>query len=271
MKRLGLTPLLLPATLFLASRLQAADAGPAGNPAAPAPAATGLSAREQDLLKRFDKNHDGKLDEDEIAAAHEAMLQERMDRQAAAAQAPGVGQFQAKLLEMFDKNHDGRLDDEERAEARKYVEANGLGPGGAVREELMKRFDKNGDGKLDADEQAALQKFLQERRAQGANGPAAMRQLLLQQFDKNGDGKIDEAEMVELEKTMRPRMEANPAQLQRFDKNGDGKLDDTEWAAAREQLIKILNTPEPRNASAAVGQPGDPASRQAEPAPAAGK
>ena len=271
MKRLGLTPLLLPATLFLASRLQAAETATAEKPAAAVSTATIMSTREQDLLKRFDKNHDGKLDEDETAAAHEAMLQEQMDRQAAATRAPGGGQFQARLLEMFDKNHDGRLDDDERAEARKYAEANGLGPGGAVREELMKRFDKNADGKLDAEEQAALQKFLQERRAQGDNTPATMREFLLHQFDKNADGKIDDAEMVELEKTMRPRMEANPTQLQRFDKNGDGKLDDTEWAAAREQLIKILNTPEPRNASGAVGQRDGPAGRQAQPAPAAGK
>jgi Ca2+-binding EF-hand superfamily protein len=199
-------------------------------------------ARAEELLKRFDLNHDGKLDDDELAAAHETMLREQMDRQAAQAARPDADKFRARMLEMFDKNHDGRLDDDERAEMRQYIEAHGLGENGEVRDELMKRFDKNADGKLDDAERAELEKFLQERRTQGA---ATMREFLLRQFDKNGNGKIDDDELPEFDKTMRARIEANPQQLARFDRNADGKIDDTEWAAARVQLLRLVNNPPP--------------------------
>jgi len=244
MKRPGLIPLYLAATLFLAASLRAADeTKPVENPAGPPPPAPAMkTSRADELLRRFDLNHDGKLDEDELAAAHEVMLKEQMDRQAAIAAAPGAAEFRARMLELFDKNHDGRLDDDERAEMRKYAEARGLGENGEVREELMKRFDKNADGKLDDAERAEMQKFLLERRIQEA---ASLRDFLLREFDRNADGKIDDTEMAELEKTMRPRMEANAQQLERYDKNGDGKIDDTEWAAAREQILRLVNNPAP--------------------------
>ena len=248
MKRQGLTPLLLSATLFLAAGLRAAEEvkTPAPSPAAAPPPAMTKATRAEELLKRFDTNHDGKLDEDEVAAAHEVMLREQMDRQAKIAAAPAGEKFRQRMLEMFDKNHDGRLDDEERAEMRKYAEEHGLGPDGEVREELLKRFDKNADGKIDDTERPAMEKFLQERRAQ----TGTMREMLLRQFDRDRNGKIDDAELPELEKTMRARMESNPQQLERFDKNHDGKFDDAEWAVAREQLLRMLNNPPPADAEA---------------------
>jgi Ca2+-binding EF-hand superfamily protein len=200
-----------------------------------------MNARADELLKRFDTNHDGKLDEDEAAAAHEALLKEQIAKQAAIAAAPGGELFRQKMLQLFDKNHDGRLDDDERAEMRKYFEEHGLGPDGEVRAELMKRFDQNADGKLDDTERAAMEKFLQERRANAAT----MREFLLRQFDRNGNGTIDGDELPEFEKTTRERLTSNPAQLARYDLNGDGKLDDTEWAAAREQILRLVNNPSP--------------------------
>lgn len=179
MKRPGLTPLILAATLFLAGGLRAEEAPtppPAGPPQAkgrpaPPPMQPGGAA---EILRRFDKNGDGKLDEDEQAEAHEVMLKEQMGRQAAKEASPDGGQrYRAKMLELFDKNHDGRLDDEERAAARRYAEENGLGAGGVVRQELMKRFDTNADGKLDAAETAALRAFLAERREANAQGATA--------------------------------------------------------------------------------------------------
>ena len=246
MKRPGLIPLHLAATLFLAAGLRAAEeTKPADKPAAP-PAAAMKRSRAEELLQRFDLNRDGKLDEDELAAAHEVMLKEQMDKQAAQAARPDAEQFRARMLAMFDKNHDGRLDDDERAEARKYGEEHGLGENGEVREELMKRFDKNADGKLDDTERAEMQKFLQERRVSSPGpGPGPMREFLLREFDRNSDGKLDESEMAELEKTMRPRMETNPQQMLRYDQNADGKLDDAEWAAARVQILRLVNNPPP--------------------------
>ena len=211
MKRPGLSPALLAATLILTTIVVSAADEPK-----PAPAMRG--SRADQLLKRFDKNGDGKLDEAELADAHEAMLQEQMTRQATIAAAPRAPQFQAKMLEMFDKNHDGRLDDEERAEMRKYAEQNGLGENGEVREELLRRFDKNADGKLDDAERMELQRFLEERRGQGT---APVREFFLRQFDRNNDGKIDEAE----------------------------------WAAAKEQVLRLVNAPTPLQMDAGAPNP----------------
>jgi Ca2+-binding EF-hand superfamily protein len=246
--------------LFLAIGLRAADApqpavtttdtsvAVAKKPAAPK-AAMRMSADE--ILKRFDKNGDGKLDEDERAEAHEAMLKEQEERRAARVTAPNAEDYRRRMLEMFDKNHDGRLDDEERAEARKYAEEHGLGQGGAGGTDwpaLLKRFDKNGDGKLDEDERAEMQKFI---RSQG--GPAALiRQEMVRRFDKNDDHKIDEAEWTELEPVLRARIESTPMQLRRFDTNHDGKIDDAEWAAARESIQHWLNEPVPPAAPASA-------------------
>jgi Ca2+-binding EF-hand superfamily protein len=182
---------------------------PAGSPA------TAMGARAADILKRFDKNGDGKLDEDEAAEAHEVMLREQRDQRITVVSTPAGKDFQAQMLQMFDKNHDGRLDEDERAE---------------------------------------MQQYLRER---GAQDFAGMKMVLLREFDKNGDGKIDDTEMVELVKVVRPRMERNPQQMKRFDKNGDGRLDDAEWAAAQQQIVRLLNAPLPAGVMVKATNAGD--------------
>ncbi len=261
MNRQAQALLLLAATLFLATGLCAADEPKTAAPATTPVPAPGMMkpARADELLKRFDTNHDGKLDEDEVAAAHEEMLKEQMDRQAKIAATPAGPQIRQRMLEQFDKNHDGRLDDDERAEMRKYAEERGLGPDGEVREDLLKRFDKNADGKLDEPERAELEKFLQERRVQAA----VMRERLLRQFDHNHNGKIDEDERPEMEKAVRERMASNPPQLARYDRDNDGKLDDAEWAAAREQILLLVNNPPPALAAAAAPGASAPTEEQA--------
>ena len=150
MKSLGLFPTLFAATLFLAAA-RGADSDPMMAPAtAAAPVApasmTKLSEREAARLKRFDKNGDGKLDEDELADAHETMRDEQMAR------SEGVEpQAREKILERVDANHDGRLADEERAAMRKALAEGQV----AFRARLMERFDLNHDGKLDAAERTA--------------------------------------------------------------------------------------------------------------------
>ncbi len=238
MNRVVQTPLLLSATLFLATGLRATDA-PKTTPAPAGAPAMSMTMRADELLKRFDTNHDGKLDEDEVAVAHETLLKEQIAKQAAVAAAPGGELFRQKMLTMFDKNHDGRLDDDERAEMRLYFADHGLNAEGEVRADLLKRFDLNADGKLDDTERAAMEKFLQERRAQAAT----MREFLLRQFDRNGNGRIDDNELPEFENAVRERIASNPAQLARYDHNADGKLDDAEWAEAREQILRLVNNP----------------------------
>ena len=239
MKRPGLTRPFVSATLFLlvSSPLAlAAQEMMATTPAAKA------ARRADDLLKRFDKNGDGKLDDDERADAKEMMLKEQVERQMARAAAlpGGLEQFRAQALQMFDRNRDGRLDDEERIAAQKFAAMHR--DGSVEAEALKKHFDQNGDGKIDAHEQARIEDFLAALRGVGG---MQMRGELLRRFDQNADGKVDEAELAQLEKFVRPRIENSPLQLRRYDSNQDGKLSDAEWAVARSAIANWLSTSGP--------------------------
>ena len=81
--------------------------------------------RQAELLKRFDKNGDGKLDDAEKAAAQEAMKGKGRPGQPE----PGKGvPNRVDIIKKFDKNGDGKLDDAEKAAAQ---EAKGKGRPGA--------------------------------------------------------------------------------------------------------------------------------------------
>ncbi len=127
---------LLPATLFLVAGLRAQEARPAAN----------LTLAEAALLKRFDTNGDGKLDETELADAHEAL------RQLPGARAAAARQVYTRLLERFDAAQTGHLDPEEQAAAVQFLRQNAP----RVYQALVQRFDLNTDGELDAAETAAM-------------------------------------------------------------------------------------------------------------------
>ena len=94
--------------------------------------------RKAELMKRFDKNGDGQLDDNEKAAARAEF--EKM-RAARGEGKPGEGKP-------------------------------GLGkPGEGRGAEFMKRFDKNGDGKLDDAEKAAAKAAIGNRGPGGKGGP----------------------------------------------------------------------------------------------------
>ena len=139
MKSSSLAPLVLAATLFLAPGLSADDSA---DPMSATDKAAGENAqRHADIMKRFDKNGDGKLDEDEKAAAKEYNRESTAGRQAKARE-----KFGKRAREKFDANGDGKLDDAEKAKAAE-----------ALRNDprLVRRFDKDGDGKLN-DAEAAV-------------------------------------------------------------------------------------------------------------------
>ena len=213
----------------------------AGQEMAAGATAAKSTKRAEELLQRYDKNGDGRIDDDERAEAKEVMMKEQIDRQMGRATLPGgLEQFRAQALELFDKNRDGRLDDSEKAAAQKLV---------AVRDEaainaalLAKRFDKNGDGMIDAGEQATIESFIGELRAMNST---QARSDLMRMFDRDTDGKISDEEFVELEKFVRPRIEASPVQIRLHDRNGDGKLDETEWKAACTTILQWLNASGP--------------------------
>jgi Ca2+-binding EF-hand superfamily protein len=159
-----------------------------------------MEKRRQEMLKRFDLNGDGKLDDEEKAAMKAAQKQERAVRGSGDIGSMGTGQgemapggeppradlFVRELLKRFDKDGDGKLDAAELAEmmkARAAAGGQGMGAaGGQFRQQILKMFDKNGDGKLDDEERAAAEKFRDEQ---------------LKRFDKNGDGQLDAEERAE--------------------------------------------------------------------------
>jgi Ca2+-binding EF-hand superfamily protein len=248
MKRSGLTSRFLPATLFLTVICAAVLNGQE-------PAMAEKSRRSEAILKRFDKNGDGRIDEDERIEAKEIMLKEQAERMTPRTMAlpPGLEPFRAEALAMFDQNRDGQLDEIERGAAQRFV--TGMQEPASENAELKRRFDQDGDGKIDDGERAKLDQFVAELRALGT---AQMRVQLLQRFDLNLDGKIDDEEFPELEKFVRPRIEANKVQVARYDSDGDGRLDEKEWAAARIVISAWLNASGPAALDTSLMRP-DPA------------
>jgi hypothetical protein len=223
MNRPGLSLQVASATLFLLLAVLARSAENVVPPAAKAAAPT-VGDSPADRLKRFDKDGDGLLDDEERAAAKQALMKAQGTSQADGAAAPVLpaDAFRRRMLELFDIDNDGRLDEAERADAQRFAAENGLKPGGDFREAILKRFDKNGDGRLDADERAALQKSVRERAAAAPKPTPAVNQA------------------AALEKVLRSAVEGDAAQRARFDANKDGKLDDAEWATARGAIQRAV-------------------------------
>ena len=198
-----------------------------------------------EMLKKYDIDKDGKLNEAEEArrrAAYEQAARERAERY----------RRESELRE-HDANNDGKLDTKESAardadradrerrkkEFIKKYDTNGDGhingdewqeAGPALREAIQKyhtdKFDKNKDGELDEGEKAEMQKDRDRRRQEGR------KRYELGRFDKNKDGKLDEGETGARDK-WRKEHEAERAKrvaeyVKKYDKNGDGKVDDKE-------------------------------------------
>lgn len=206
------------------------------------------------MMKEFDKDSDGKLNEEERATAvrlTEQFLGRLRER-------GNAGQEFTKAFKQFDKDGDGKLNDEERAAAMKAREGFGKkGPPVAADldnppEFVLKRFDKDGDGKLNEEEKAAVIKNREEMRKGGIppgrlnlNNPPEM---VLKRFDKDGDGKWNDAERAAAMEAMakmglRPGFPSREEMVKRFDKDGDGKLNATEEAAGRAEMEKRFGRP----------------------------
>lgn len=112
------------------------------------------------LLKKIDKNGDGKLDDTEKEALHSKMKKEILDR--------------------YDTDRDGKLSDEEKARAKADGQAK-MGKNGKetsdlerkARAEFNKRFDKDGDGKLNEEEKKAALEAARKLRKQAESKDAA--------------------------------------------------------------------------------------------------
>jgi hypothetical protein len=119
------------------------------------------------VMKRFDADGDGNLDEVERQAA-----KQHMDERWA--------EMRRKRLARFDANSNGKLDPDEEQAWRAWMQ--------------IRRHDKNGDGKLDADEQARADEHRRRRE-----------QDRLERFDANGNGVLDPEEQTEADSAERRR------------------------------------------------------------------
>jgi Ca2+-binding EF-hand superfamily protein len=121
----------------------------------------GFSSREE-MMKKFDKDGDGKLNEEERAAVREEM-KGRKD----------------ELLKKFDADGDGKLSDAEREKIRKQLP----GKGRKLPPPILAKFDKDGDGELNDEERAVAKKAWEARKEEA-----------LEKFDADGDGKLNPQE-----------------------------------------------------------------------------
>jgi Ca2+-binding EF-hand superfamily protein len=96
-----------------------------------------------EMLKKFDKDSDGKLSDDERKAMREAN--------------------QAEMLKKYDKDGDGKLNDEE-----KKVRDDEMA---AKMKALTEKYDANKDGKLDREEFRAAREAGEEIPMGGGRGP----------------------------------------------------------------------------------------------------
>lgn len=173
MNQRQLTPLLLSATLFLAAQgVRAADTPPATPAPAPAP-----GPRHAEMLKKFDLNKDGQLDETERAAMRE---QRRAQRQVDKAQRPGQRGGRGMrdpnfrrgyVLGKFDANGDGKLDETEKAAVKAAAEQR-MRAGLEKHLQRLRAVDTDNDGKIsDAEWAVAKEKFQAKRAAKMRQGP----------------------------------------------------------------------------------------------------
>jgi len=107
-----------------------------------------------ELLKKFDKDGDGKLNDAEKAEMKKAFEARR----------------EAEMLKKFDKDGDGKLSDAEKEEMEKARAARKA----KFEAAMLKKFDKDGDGKLSDAEREEAKKAMGEhhkgKKGEGCGG-----------------------------------------------------------------------------------------------------
>lgn len=220
------------------------------------------------MLKRFDKDGDGKLSAEErtgLDPARKSIVKhsKRGLAKKSLNDPPGTATLQVasktrgklakkllnhpgpRLLARFDADKDGRLSREEKTKALEQIKARkaaGTGPRPGnrkgirdeLRERLRTRFDTDKDGKLsDEEKNKALEqiKARQSRRLQ----------KLKAEFDSNSSGKADETGRAKARDYKKGATGAPLRQrlMDRFDEDKDGRLNETERAKARDAWQKF--------------------------------
>ena len=128
-----------------------------------------------EVVKKYDANNDGQLNDAERRAYYDARRAE----------------YQKRQLAETDTNKDGKIDDEER---KVMYEAYRKRRAEETRKRHFERFDANKDGKLEGDEQAAFDKHEGEHKAREERDQARRKEFM-KQHDKDGDGTINDKEL----------------------------------------------------------------------------
>ena len=194
---------------------------------------------KDEAMKRFDKNGDGRLDDEERAEALEAMKKKGGEIQ---------GQLRQFMLRTYDADGNGTLEPAERKiafdETMKQLEENGPLVKNTVLGFVHKRFDANGDGTLDKEELGIARDELTKRIIEGI---------------PMGDAPTKPIDPVARKKQAEEQRKAE--MLDSFDADGNGTLDEREREAAKAEL---KNRYDELDAAAAADAPAKPA---ASPAP----
>jgi len=207
----------------MAALLMAVSNGLAQDAGKPGPRTSRL-----EIIKKYDKNGDGKLDNTELKTAREDLQKSRGEGQGTRNGAPAQTQRVSRedIIKKYDKNGDGSLDETERNALREEImkrrantpKGRDPGQGGRAvdRAALFKEFDKDGDGKLSDTERQAAMTAVRERsqvhrvpgRAGGPGaGPVSHRYATMKKYDKNGDGKLDESERTAMREGVQKNIE----------------------------------------------------------------
>jgi Ca2+-binding EF-hand superfamily protein len=133
-------------------------------------------------IKKFDKDKDGKLNDEERTAARAA----RRDREGGAKRhRSGPPKF---IIKKFDKDGDGKLNEEEKKAAHAAHKARH----DEMRAKLLALFDADKDGKLNEKERQAASKTRMELRWEGLS--AEVKERLTRRFDKDKNGELSDKE-----------------------------------------------------------------------------
>ena len=127
------------------------------------------AARKAEMLKKFDKDGDGRLSDEEKSTLRAEMQNRRgggRDRK------QWTPEQRDEMLKKFDKDGDGKLSDEERTTLRAEIQNRRGGRDRKQwtpeqRDEMLKKFDTDGDGKLSQEERDTAREAMKASRTKG--------------------------------------------------------------------------------------------------------
>ncbi len=123
------------------------------------------AARKAEILKKFDKDGDGKLSDTE----KKTLRAEMQNRHGGHDRKQWTPEQRNEMLKKFDKDGDGKLSDTEKASLRSEMQSRRGGRDRKQwtpeqRNEMLKKFDKDGNGELSDDERTAAREAMRPSR-----------------------------------------------------------------------------------------------------------